>query len=282
MNRLTAAVAATVIAVVSQSATLSPASARAAATAPEAAVSVSNTVTGSSAHTALGSVAVSDAALVSARSPRERRFAREVVRPGDQDTSTSNIEHVRELQYRLRWAGVYTGPVTGYFGDLTSAAVKRYQRRERIAVTGVASRGTWRHLIPDSTRGLRKVPNACDRGKGWDVCYNRALHQVTLWHGGRLHNGWLVRGGDRGMETRTGHFKVYYRDIDHVSGLYGSPMPYSQFFSGGQALHGSTYMMDPFSGHSHGCVNMYVEDARQLWAITAGVRLGVHVHGRWS
>jgi lipoprotein-anchoring transpeptidase ErfK/SrfK len=41
-------------------------------------------------------------------------------------------------------------------------------------------------------------------------------------------------------------------------------------------------MMDPFSGHSHGCVNMYIEDARQLWSLTSNVRLGVHVYGRWS
>jgi hypothetical protein len=211
-----------------------------------------------------------------------QRFVREPVRIGDQDASTSAIEHVHELQYRLRWAGAYDGPVTGYFGELTQAAVRTYQRREGLDVSGVATRSTWRHLIPDSTRGRGSVPDACDSGHGWDVCYDRARHQVTLWHGGTLQNAWLVRGGDRGMETRTGHFRVYYRDIDHVSGLYGSAMPYSQFFSGGQALHGSGYMIDPFRGHSHGCVNMYIEDARQLWRLTADKRLAVHVHGRWS
>ena len=221
-------------------------------------------------------------AEITSRASHPNRFVREPVRIGDQDASTSAIEHVHELQYRLRWAGVYDGPVTGYFGELTKAAVRKYQKREGLDVSGVATRGTWRHLIPDSTRGRGSVPNACDKGHGWDVCYDRARHQVTLWHGGTLINGWLVRGGDRGMETRTGHFKVYYRNIDHVSGLYGSAMPYSQFFSGGQALHGSGYMMDPFQGHSHGCVNMYIEDARQLWRLTSDKRLGVHVHGHWS
>lgn len=215
-------------------------------------------------------------------SPITDRFYRERVSRGARDASTSSIAHVRELQYRLTWAGVYKGPVTGYFGDLTGAAVKRYQRRERLPVTGVATRDTWRHLIPDSIRGRRYVPDSCDRGTGWDVCYARSLHQVTLWHNGRLHNSWLVRGGGRSTPTRTGDFRVYYRDIDHVSSLYGSPMPYSQFFSGGQAFHGSTAMLDPFTGHSHGCINMYIEDARQLWAITADNRLQVHVRGPWS
>jgi len=234
--------------------------------------------------TALCAVAPTLATLTPAEAApaRNDRFAREVVRPGDQDASTSAIEHVHELQYRLTWAGAYNGPVTGYFGDLTRAAVKRYQRQEGIKVSGVATRQTWRHLIPDSIRGRRAVPDACNEGRGWDACYDRARHQVTLWHDGRLRNAWLVRGGGRGLETRTGNFSVYYRDVDHVSGLYGSAMPYSQFFSGGQAFHGSTYMIDPFSGHSHGCVNMYIEDARQLWSLTADKNLAVHVYGRWS
>jgi lipoprotein-anchoring transpeptidase ErfK/SrfK len=59
-------------------------------------------------------------------------------------------------------------------------------------------------------------------------------------------------------------------------------MPYAQFFSGGEALHGSRYMVDPFVGHSHGCVNMYVEDARVLWRLTSKHRLMVHVYGRWA
>ncbi|MGN6576653.1 MAG: L,D-transpeptidase, partial [Nocardioides sp.] len=55
-----------------------------------------------------------------------------------------------------------------------------------------------------------------------------------------------------------------------------------QFFSGGQALHGSRLMMNPFIGHSHGCVNFWVEDARQLWNLTADGPLRVRVYGAWG
>jgi hypothetical protein len=106
---------------------------------------------------------------------------------------------------------------------------------------------------------------------------------VNLYHDGALLNSWLVRGGSSSTPTRTGTALVYYRDIDHVSSTFDdAPMPYSQFFSGGQALHGSRLMMDPFVGHSHGCVNFWVEDARQLWNLTSTKRLWVHVYGRWS
>ena len=46
-----------------------------------------------------------------------------------------------------------------------------------------------------------------------------------------------VRTGRDGYETRTGLKKIYWRDIDHVSSIYNVPMPYSQFFDGGQAFH---------------------------------------------
>jgi putative peptidoglycan binding protein/L,D-transpeptidase-like protein len=210
-----------------------------------------------------------------------KRFAREFTRRGDRDTSTSHIEHVRELQYRLRWAGVYNGPVTGTFAKRTFKAVKRFQRKHHIRPTGKANVRTWRKLIPRTVRGRHAIPASCKR-RGWHACYDRKRHQVTLWKGGTLWNSWLVRGGSSSTPTRVGKFKVFYRDKDHVSSLFDSPMPHSQFFSGGQAFHGSVLMMNPFVGHSHGCVNMYREDARQLWQLTARHPLKVRVYGAWD
>ncbi len=130
-------------------------------------------------------------------------------------------------------------------------------------------------------RGRSAVPSEC-RTAGWHACYDRWWHQVNLYHDGTLLNSWLVRGGGTSTPTRTGTFRVYFRDIDHVSSAFHTPMPYSQFFSGGQALHGSRLMMDPYVGHSHGCVNFWTEDARQLWHMTSSKTLRVHVYGRWS
>lgn len=209
-------------------------------------------------------------------------FAREIVRLGDADTSAYHIEHVWELQYRLRRLGLLAVRPNGRFGPLTRAAVLRFQARNGLRQSGTVGYRTWRPLIKQTVRGARVVPRAC-KYSGWHACYNRHNHQVNLYHDGALRNSWLVRGGGYSTQTRVGSFAVYYRDIDHISHAYaGSPMPYSQFFSGGEALHGSRYMMDPFVGHSHGCINMWVEDARQLWNLTAARRLRVHVYGAWS
>jgi len=212
----------------------------------------------------------------------QRPFAREVVRRKDRDRDPRHIEHVTELQYRLRWVGAYGGPINGYYNGKVRDAVKRYQKRVGLHVNGTANHQTWAKLIPQTVKARGKIHRLCKHGIGWHVCYDRYRHQVTLWKKGKLRNSWLVRGGDRGYETRTGTFRVFRRDKDHVSSIYGTPMPFSQFFSGGQAFHGSPFMMDPWQDHSHGCVNMYIEDARQLWSMTHNVNLNVHINGRWD
>jgi hypothetical protein len=210
-----------------------------------------------------------------------KRFARELVKFRQRDRSPYRIEHVTELQWRLKREGKFRFRPNGRYGTATRAGVKRFQRRHDLRVSGNANKATWRVLLKRSNKNMRGARRRC-RGSGWHVCYDRRNHQTTLWRNGRLWNSWLVRGGSSAHKTRTGTFTVFRRDKDHRSNLFGSPMPYSQFFSGGQALHGSRNMMDPYEGHSHGCVNMFVEDARQLWSLTHDRRLRVHVYGRWS
>lgn len=49
---------------------------------------------------------------------------------------------VKELQKRLTSLGLYSGPVTGYFGAMTSAAVKKFQVARGLARTGALNLAT--------------------------------------------------------------------------------------------------------------------------------------------
>jgi hypothetical protein len=207
------------------------------------------------------------------------RLARETVRPGARDRGAYHVAHVRELQLRLARAGLHPGAVDGVLGPRTARAVRQFKRRVHQPATSTMTHAAWAALIRRTTH--KRVPKRC-RAAGWHMCVDRKHHEATLFHGGVLYNSWLVRGGAAGTPTRLGTHRVYWRDVDHVSSSFGSSMPYSQFFDGGEALHGSPFMTNPFQGHSHGCVNFFIEDARQLWRLTAHRRLVVTVHGAWD
>jgi hypothetical protein len=62
-------------------------------------------------------------------------------------------------------------------------------------------------------------------------------------------------GGSHG-HTREGAFHIYWKDPHHVSELTGEPMPYSMFFSGGEAVHYSPdFAENGYGGASSGCVD---------------------------
>jgi Putative peptidoglycan binding domain/L,D-transpeptidase catalytic domain len=186
------------------------------------------------------------------------------------------------VQYRLKWLGLFKGRPHGHFGPSTKSAVVAFQKRNGLRQTGTVDYQTWKPLIRKTIRARGLIPKGCHTA-GWHACYDRLRHQLTLFHNGRLQNAWLVRGGAANTQTRTGSFHVFYRDAHHRSSLFDhAPMPYAQFFSGGEAIHGSRHMVNPFRGHSHGCVNMWVEDARQLWRLTSNKSLTVRVYGRWN
>ncbi|HSV64618.1 MAG TPA: L,D-transpeptidase family protein [Mycobacteriales bacterium] len=228
-------------------------------------------------------LATATAATVAAPTSRPQLY-RETVRYGARDTSPYQISHVYEVQIRLARTGIYKGPVTGYFGTATLAAVKAFQRSQRLSQTGVVNQATWTRLITVSRQrspGWYQVPAAC-KAAGWHTCYSRSTYEVFTFYSGTLWNTWLVRGGAAGLQTVLGTYRVYWQDIDHRSAMFdNAPMPYSQFFYGGEALHGSATMMDPRLGHSHGCVNMYIEDATELWRLTGGRAHVVTVYGAW-
>src|SRR3954465_3803038 len=86
-------------------------------------------------------------------------------------------------------------------------------------------------------------------------------------------NGFDVRFGSDELPTREGVFSVYLKKVDVISNLYHTPMPYSMFFSGGQAVHySSNFARLGYAGASHGCVN--VRNKARLVQLYGEVRLG--------
>ena len=56
-------------------------------------------------------------------------------------------DYVKELQTRLKDAGVYNASVDGIWGDKTDAAVKAYQKSVGLGVDGIVGEKTWGELL---------------------------------------------------------------------------------------------------------------------------------------
>ena len=176
-------------------------------------------------------------------------FSREPVFRGDVDKDQYNIEHVYDVQYRLRWLGLLDATPNGVFGPQTEHAVKRFQRRLGLSVTGRVTATTWAPLIQADHPRQGRGPEASAAPTAGTSATTASGTRSTCTSTARCTTrGWSA-AAPTSTQTRTGNFTVQWRDMDHRSRTYGgAPMPYSQFFSGGQALHGSRNMMDPWVG----------------------------------
>lgn len=93
-----------------------------------------------------------------------------------------------------------------------------------------------------------------------------------LWWGPTSPGVGRCSGGPKACETPSGSFRIIRKqDIDCVSTAFprrangengGAEMPYCMHFFRGYALHGSSIV--PGYRASHGCVRMFIEDARWL------------------
>lgn len=98
-------------------------------------------------------------------------------------------------------------------------------------------------------------PSVCSSA-GKIVCISKASRAVRLMENGQTLVKLDARFGSSRTPTRNGMFRVYWKNADHVSSLFGSAMPFSMFFSGGQAVHySSDFLRNGYNGASHGCVN---------------------------
>ncbi len=79
---------------------------------------------------------------------------------------------------------------------------------------------------------------------------------------------WPVSTARRGYRTPVGSYRPYSLQRTHYSSLYdNAPMPYSIFFRGGYAIHGTTEIRDLGRPVSHGCVRLSPDHARPLFEL---------------
>ncbi|MCW2809685.1 MAG: hypothetical protein JWP61_143 [Friedmanniella sp.] len=199
----------------------------------------------------------------------------------------STGDRVRDLQARLRQIGWYAGNVTGSYGSVTSAAVRGFQAKRAIPVTGAVDQRTLDRLtamtrVPTTAEKNNRTPRPSAAGldsrclTGRVLCISKTSNSLTWVIDGRPQLRVDVRFGSYETPTREGSFAVGWKSRHHVSTIYHTPMPYAMFFSGGQAVHYSAdFAARGYAGASHGCVN--VRNLAGIQTLFAQVRVGDRV-----
>jgi lipoprotein-anchoring transpeptidase ErfK/SrfK len=173
-------------------------------------------------------------------------------------------------------------PVDGSQSAADCEAIRAFQSEYGITPdTGYAGPVTWGWMRLEQAQGNPNAAGKCPVRSGQRVvCVD--LNRQLLWvqSGKKVTYGPVsIRTGRRGYETRIGWHEVYERKRDQVSEIYGTKMPFSQFFDGGEALHaissGSVYGPPG----SYGCVNLSYSDAQSLWGVLK-LKDRVYVWGR--
>ncbi|SDL02228.1 L,D-transpeptidase [Streptomyces indicus] len=158
-------------------------------------------------------------------------------------------------------------PVDGKQSGKDCAAIQRYQTARKIQPrTGYAGPVTWGAATLEWARTHPDTGGRCPPRRGRVACVDLTLQLMWVQQGRKVVFGPVaVRSGKPGYATRTGTFAIGRRNAAHTSTLYQAPMPYAQFFSGGQAFHGR-YRTIYYEPGSHGCVNLSYRNAQRLWS----------------
>lgn len=98
---------------------------------------------------------------------------------------------------------------------------------------------------------------------------------MTVSVNGMPHYSWPVSTARRGYVTPTGAYRPQRMYRSYFSRkYYNSPMPYSIFFNGGYAIHGSYEVSRLGAPASHGCVRLHPSNAATLYALVQSYGAG--------
>ena len=89
---------------------------------------------------------------------------------------------------------------------------------------------------------------------------------MTVSEDGNVLYSWNVSTARRGYRTPRGSYRPIRMHKMWYSRKYdNSPMPYSIFFHGGYAIHGTNAVKSLGSPASHGCIRLHPSNAKTLY-----------------
>jgi lipoprotein-anchoring transpeptidase ErfK/SrfK len=95
---------------------------------------------------------------------------------------------------------------------------------------------------------------------------------MTISYQGEILHTWPVSTGRSGFDTPRGAWKPKHMAQMWLSKKYdNAPMPYSVFFTGGYAVHGTSKVKALGRPASHGCVRLQTKNAAKFYSLVQQV-----------
>lgn len=106
-----------------------------------------------------------------------------------------------------------------------------------------------------------------------DIVVNKRSQTMNVIVDGEHQYSWKVSTARKGYYTPSGTYYPYSLQPMHYSKKYdNAPMPYSIFFNGGYAIHGTGAVSSLGRPASHGCVRLQPGNAATLYNIVKSHR----------
>ena len=103
------------------------------------------------------------------------------------------------------------------------------------------------------------------------VTVDKSAQRLSVVVDGVNRYDWPVSTARWGYETPNGSYRPERLERKWFSRKYDwSPMPYSIFFDGGYAIHGSNEISHLGRPASHGCIRLHPNNAAMLFALVKG------------
>ncbi len=103
------------------------------------------------------------------------------------------------------------------------------------------------------------------------IVVNKSTQRLSVRVDGELRYEWPVSTARMGYSTPNGTYQPERLERKWFSRKYDwSPMPYSIFFNGGYAIHGSYEISHLGRPVSHGCIRLHPRNAAVLFSLVRG------------
>jgi lipoprotein-anchoring transpeptidase ErfK/SrfK len=97
---------------------------------------------------------------------------------------------------------------------------------------------------------------------------NLSSQTMTVTHGGVVKYRWPVSTARKGKVTPTGSWTAKWLSRNHRSSRYNNaPMPYSIFYTGNYAVHGTNQVSRLGRPASAGCIRLHPSNAAVLFSM---------------